>query len=123
MLATLRNRTTVLWSASGLGRCDLAAACFAACWLLIACVSVHDAYLVAICSDVIVEEERNPIGKYLLAQNNGAIGLFLLVKGMGTAVVCTCLLLLYQYCRRLALAVSGPVASFQFSLLLYLSLR
>ena len=118
-------RSPTAATASNLRRlrpCDAAAACFVACWAFIAMVAVHDAYLVVLCRDVILIAEQNPIGRYLIERNGGDIWLFLLAKGAGTVAVCTLLLMLYHYCRRLALAVTGPLASFQLSLLLYLSL-
>ena len=103
--------------------CDAATMCFAVLWFFIALVAVHDGYLVVICSDVIRSAEQNPLGRFLIELDQGDVWLFLTVKAAGTAAVCTVLLTLYHYSRRLALAVCGPLASFQLSLLLYLSLR
>ena len=96
---------------------------FAAMWFFIALVSVHDGYLVALRRDVIRHEERNPLGRYLIEWNNGGVALLLSVKGIGTVVTCSFLLLMYQCRRRLALAVAGPVACFQLALLLYMTFR
>ena len=89
---------------------DRAAMCFVGSWVFIAFVAVHDAYLVVLCRDVILDVEQNPIGRYLLRQDDGGVGLFLTVKAAGTAGVCTLLLSLYHYCRRMALAVAGASA-------------
>jgi tryptophan-rich sensory protein len=103
-------------------RWNVAAACFAVLWLFIAVVSVHDGYLVVLNKEHILEAEQNTLGRYLIEQNGGEVWLFLLAKAAGTAIACTVLLLLYRHVRRLALAVAGSMACFQFSLLLYLTL-
>jgi hypothetical protein len=100
-----------------------AAALFAALWWFIASVSVHDGYLVALRRDVIRHSERNPLGQYLIRCNDGGIGLLLSVKAIGTTAACSLLLLMYQNRRELALAVAGPVAGFQFLLLVYMTFQ
>ena len=90
--------------------------------LFIMAVSVHDAVLVALNEDVIVHMERNPVGRWLIAQGSGEIWLFLAVKLVGTAIVGAVLLALHRSWRQAPLAVAAGLACFQLGLLLYLSL-
>jgi hypothetical protein len=90
-------------------------------WLFIACVSVHDGYLVAVYRDVIMETERNPVGRQLLEWGGGEIWYLLGAKTAGTIVACSTLLMLFWQSRRLGSAVAAGLASFQLWLLLYLT--
>jgi hypothetical protein len=90
---------------------------------MIAAVSVHDAMLVVINQDVIAQVERNPIGRWLIAQQGGEVGLFLLAKLCGTALVCAVLITLYQRRRGMALSIAAALTCFQLGLLLFLSLK
>lgn len=94
---------------------------FAACCLLVVAVSVHDAMLVFLNADIIGEVERNPVGRWLIDLQGGEIWLFMAMKLVGTAVVCTVLVTLYELRARLALVVGGGVASCQLVLLWYLT--
>jgi hypothetical protein len=94
---------------------------FAMSCLLIMVVSVHDAMLVVLNVDVILEFERNPIGKWLIELQRGEIWLFVLTKLLGTAVVCTVLVMLYESRARHGLVAAAGVASFQMMLLCYLT--
>lgn len=93
---------------------------FAVLMLFIAAVSVHDAALVAVNSDVIAEMEQNPIGRWLIEWNAGSVTLFIGVKLLGTSLVCAFLASLYEYSRRVGMAVTLPLAVFQACLLTYL---
>jgi hypothetical protein len=100
------------------GRCvDLA---FGAGCLFVAAVSVHDAVLVILHHNVIGHVEQNPIGKWLIAAQQGDVWLFIFLKLCGTAVVCAILVTLYRWRRRLAWAAMVGLIGFQFFLLLYL---
>lgn len=101
---------------------DRQRASFYMLWLFIAFVSVHDLFLTALWPDVLMDLERNPLGRYLIEVGDGGVWLFLHLKGAGTVAACTCLLLIQQYWSRYAFAVAAPVALFQLWLLLYLSL-
>ena len=94
---------------------------FLCLWLFIACVSVHDGYLVAVYRHAIVETERNPVGQLLLAWGGGDIWCFLAAKMAGTVFVCSLLLVLFWHSRRIASAVAAGLASFQLWLLLHLT--
>lgn len=88
--------------------------------VLIASVSVHDAALLVHNHDVIMEFERNPIGRWLIELNAGSVWLFVIVKLLTTTLVCAVLASLYEYSKRLGLLVAIPTAGFQAGLLVYL---
>lgn len=94
---------------------------FGACCLIVAIVSVHDAFLVVLNDDVIAQFEQNPLGRWLLDLQGGDIWLFVLVKLMGTAVVCATLIVLYRIRRQIAMSVAIVLAAFQLALLGYLT--
>ena len=93
----------------------------AACCLLVAAISVHDAMLVVLNAGVMGEVERNPVGRWLIEVRGGDVWLFVSLKLVGTAVVCATLVTLYEFRTRLALAAGSGVAAFQLVLLWYLT--
>jgi hypothetical protein len=95
-------------------------ASFAPLLLFIAAVSVHDVALVVLNHEVILEFEQNPVGRWLIEANGGAVWTFVAVKLLFTAVVCSLLVSLFERCRRKGFAVAGGLAFFQGLLLLYL---
>ncbi|KAA5545423.1 hypothetical protein FYK55_07165 [Roseiconus nitratireducens] len=94
----------------------------AVCCILISLISIHDAMLVIVNYEVINEMEQNPIGVWLLGLQGGQVWLFVLVKLACTALVCTVLVSLYQYRRRIAMTVASSLAGFQSLLLGYLTI-
>jgi hypothetical protein len=88
--------------------------------LFIASVSVHDAVLLIQNQEVIGEFEQNPIGRWLLTLGNDKVWLFVCVKLLGTAVVCTSLIGISEYSRRLGYITTAGLAAFQAGLLYYL---
>jgi hypothetical protein len=96
---------------------------FAFLVLFVAAVSVHDVMLVVLNHEVILTYEQNPIGLWLLKANGGAVWLFVAVKLLSTSMVCTVLVGLYDFRRRLGLAAASGLSVFQGFLLLYLSLN
>jgi hypothetical protein len=88
--------------------------------LLIAGISVHDAWLLVVNQDVIYELEQNPIGRWLIRLDSGSVAMFVTVKLLTTAIVCAILATLFYHSRRLGWAVAWPIALFQTSLLTYL---
>ncbi len=96
-------------------------ALFLCFWLFIACVSVHDGYLVAIYRDVIMQTECNPMGQQLLALGGGDIWYLLGMKAAGTIVACSLLLVLFWRNRRIGSVVAASTAGFQLWLLLHLT--
>jgi hypothetical protein len=95
---------------------------FAGLWLFIACVSVHDGYLVALNRAVILETELNPLGRQLLLAAEGEVWGLLAAKTVGTVLACSLLLLLFWHSRRLGSVVAASLAMFQLGLLLFLTL-
>lgn len=92
----------------------------ALCCLTIAGVSVHDAMLLVLNHETIGEDELNPLGRMLLEMNGGAVWLFVLVKLLGTAMVCAFLIEIFRCQPRIALASAGVITGLQVLLLLYL---
>ncbi len=88
--------------------------------LFIAGVSVHDAVLLIQNQEVIGQFERNPMGQWLLALGNNEVWLFVSVKLLGTAIVCTSIVALCDYSRKLGYMTAVGLATFQASLLFYL---
>lgn len=86
----------------------------------IAIVSVHDAALLVVNQGAIQEFEQNPIGSWLIELNNGSVWLFVILKLLGTSVVCAVLASIYEYSKSIAMMVVGPLAAMQAVLLGYL---
>jgi uncharacterized membrane protein len=95
-------------------------ACFISLLGFVAAVSVHDAALLIVNEGNILEFEQNPIGYWLIQANSGSVWLFVVVKLLGTSLVCAVLASIYEYSRRLALVMTSPLAVFQAVLLSYL---
>jgi hypothetical protein len=89
--------------------------------LLIATVSVYDAFLVILTDRVIQDTEWNPIGRWLIQWQGGEVWLLLAAKFFGTSIVCGVLLTLFEYRQRIALLVTAGVSAFQGGLLCLLS--
>lgn len=98
--------------------CHAVVAC---CALAIAAISVHDAALIVLNDEVIVECEQNPMGRWLLDIADGHVLPFVIVKLVGTTTVCTLILAMLRYWPCKAVTISTAVACFQFGLLTYLS--
>jgi uncharacterized membrane protein len=95
-------------------------ACFLILVGFVAVVSVHDAALLIVNQDNILEYEKNPIGYWLIQANSGSVWLFVVVKLLGTSLVCAVLASIYEHSQSLALVITGPLAIFQAVLLSYL---
>lgn len=93
---------------------------FLGCWLFVICVSVHDGLLVLANRGLMAAVERNPVGRVLIAWNDGDIWLLLMAKALGTVSVASLLLLLYWSRWQLGFVICSALAAFQFGLLLYL---
>ena len=94
---------------------------FASMCLFIVSVSVYDGYLVARFADVMPDAEQNPVGRWLMEQDDGNVELFLRAKTLGTSLVLGVLAGLYALSTRLAMPVATSVAMFQMLLLGYLT--
>ena len=95
---------------------------FPALWLFIGLVSAIDTFLILRFRGVIWQLERNPIGRYLIALDDGNVTVFIRAKAAGTVVVMSVLVGLYVYRRHWSLPITGSIAAFQFTLLMYVAL-
>ncbi len=95
---------------------------FGLCCLFVAVVSVHDTALIVANHEVIQDVEQNPAGRWLLDLQHGEIWCFVLAKLTGTALVCSVLVRLYQFSKKIALISASTLAVLQFLLLCYLTL-
>jgi hypothetical protein len=96
---------------------------FAGLILFTSAVSVHDAMLVVLLEDIVLETEQNPIGRWLIELNGGDVWLFVGFKLVGTALCGATLLTLYEVRRHVAKTAAIAVACFQCGLLIYLFSR
>ena len=89
-------------------------------WLFIGLVSAYDAYWLVKLREVIVENELNPIGRFLIYIDNGDVSLFLGLKFGGTILVLGFLLITYFFKKWLAWCLIVPLSIAQLLLLVYL---
>ncbi len=89
-------------------------------WLFVIAVSVHDGGLVVEHRYLIGTYEQNPVGRWLLEADAGDISILLLAKGVGTLIVATSILMMFNRQTRLAWIVCSVLALFQLLLLAYL---
>ena len=88
--------------------------------IFVIAVSVHDAGLLVLNQELIVEYERNPIGAWLIASNAGSVWLFVYLKLIGTGLVSAILAGLYEQLQSIACTIAGALALVQGTLLVYL---
>lgn len=93
----------------------------AICVLVVAAISIHDAALIVLNDEVIRDTEQNPMGRWLIRIGDGDIFPFVVVKLLGTLLVCTTLLTMYTVWPKKALTVAAAITCFQLCLLFYLS--
>lgn len=98
------------------------AVAFLSLWLFAIFVSVFDGYLALQNRDVLVAEELNPVGQWLLTLGNGHVWYLLAAKFLGTVVAATLVLLINQSRPRWGLPIVAAVAASQLGLLLFLLL-
>ena len=91
-------------------------------WLFTISVSTHDGFWVLANRQAMLNDERNPVGQWLLAQNGGDIWFLLAAKAVGTLIAATLLLILYWRYPALGWTVASGVAVLQLALLLWLYL-
>lgn len=87
---------------------------------LIISVSAIDNYLLIVYQDVILQIEKNPIGRFLIVLNENKVALFSAIKLFGTTAVCAFLAFYYQKHPIMAFLVCMGLATFQGFLLWYL---
>ena len=90
-------------------------------WIMIVAVSVHDGYLVLLNRWTIAQDERNPLGRWLISADGGNVRLLLVAKLLGTIGVATVLLVLFWKKPRLAWVVCTSLALMQIWLVVYLT--
>ena len=93
----------------------------AVCLVTIAAISVHDATLLILNDQVILESEQNPIGLWLIEKGGGEVWLFVTLKLAGTTTVCTVVAILFDRWPRASVTIACVLAGIQFTLLVYLS--
>jgi hypothetical protein len=95
---------------------------FGGLWLFIVFVAVWDGFLTFVHRTHMQDQELNPIGRALIALDGGGVAYLLAAKLVGTIVVTTFLVVLYDLNPRRAIFITAPVAAFQCGLLLFLTL-
>jgi hypothetical protein len=89
--------------------------------VVIAAVSLYDAYLIVRFSDMISLMERNPMGLWLLDIADGQVGVFVRVKLAGTVMVLSLLMLMCKMRMSMLFPVTTTIASWQTGLMIYLT--
>ena len=94
--------------------------CFAAMWLAIGLISAIDLYWAVKNQHIMLENEENPIGRYLIRLDDGSVALFMGVKMAGTILALGLLVFLYHYKKLYAWLSIIFLTVAQFLLLYYL---
>jgi hypothetical protein len=102
--------------------CVITRGWFPALWLFIGLVSAIDTYLTIRFRDLMWQLEKNPMGRFLIALDDGNVTVFIRVKAAGTVVVMSVLAGLYVYRRHWSFPITSSIAAFQFALLIYVVL-
>ena len=95
---------------------------FAAMWLAIGIISSIDLYWAVKNQHIMLYNEQNPIGRYLIRQDDGDVALFMGVKMAGTILALGVLIVLYHHKRLYAWLSITSLTVAQFLLLYYLGL-
>jgi len=82
-------------------------------------VSMMDHYLTIKLSKTINEMEKNPLGQYLLAKDNGSVALFMTAKMAGLWIICLVLISLYKWRPKYALFSAFILSAIQLMLVFY----
>src|SRR3954447_11792076 len=94
-------------------------ATFYALWIFIILVSVLDGFLSVRYRHALSTLELNPMGRALIAANDGGVWYLLVAKFIGTVVACAILLLIHQRRPQLGLIVCTALGALQLCLLLF----
>lgn len=89
--------------------------------VVIAAVSLYDAYLIVRFRDMIWMMEENPMGRWLLEIADGQVGIFVRVKLAGTVMVLSLLMLMWKMRMSILFPVTTTIASWQTGLMIYLT--
>jgi len=87
--------------------------------LVIGLVSAYDTFLLVRFQDLIVEE--NPMGRWLMAADEGSVALFVGCKFAGTILVLATITFLYLFRSSMGLVVAAALSSGQLVLAWYLT--
>jgi len=93
---------------------------FAQLWVFIGVASAIDLYISIKTREYLYEMEMNPIGRFLIAADDGDVALFMGVKCAGTVIALGILILLYQFKRKWAWYSVWSLSVMQFGVLVML---
>ena len=93
---------------------------FAMMWIAIGLISSIDLYWAVKNQHIMLYNEQNPIGRYLIRQDNGDVALFMGIKMAGTILALGFLIFLYHHKRLYAWLSVIFLTIAQFLLLFYL---
>lgn len=93
---------------------------FAVLWLAIGLISAIDLYWAVKNQHIMLHNEENPIGRYLIGLDDGSVALFMGVKMAGTILALGFLIFLYHYRILYAWTSIIILTAAQFLLLYYL---
>jgi len=93
---------------------------FAQLWVFIGVASAVDLYISIKTREYLYEMEMNPIGRFLIAADDGDVALFMGVKCAGTVIALGILILLYQFKRKWAWYSVWSLSVMQFGVLVML---
>ena len=95
---------------------------FWVCLIVIIGVAARDMYWTVATQDYLLENELNPVGRWLIQMDQGRVALFVSLKTFGTALAASFLTLLHLLRYRLTLIIVASIAILQICLLVYLEL-
>jgi len=93
---------------------------FTVMWLAIGWISAIDLYWAIKNQHIMLNNEENPIGRYLIGLDDGSVALFMGIKMAGTILALGFLIFLYHYRRLYAWLSIIFLTAAQFLLLYYL---
>lgn len=95
---------------------------FWALWLFIGLVSSYDNYLIVLYQEQMPQQEENPVCRWIMETDNWNVSRCVGIKMLGTIFSLGVMVVLHQFWRRISWVVVISIASFQFLLLLYLTM-
>ena len=91
-------------------------------WVFIAFVEIYDMYLSIKLSDILYEQELNPIGRFLMRLDGGDVALFMALKMSAILIVLTGIIMFF-YTKRNIIAWIFLILAFLSRLILLLFLE
>lgn len=89
-------------------------------WAVVWIVSAVDVYWSIYLGDTLHRNELNPIGRWLIALDNGNVALFMAVKFLGTTFVLAILPLIFIYRKDIGYAITCGLGSLMCGLFYFL---